>query len=421
MKKKTVIALAVTAAAISCLAGCGNKNEKQAETAKEATETVQETAATEEMTEPITEAVTADPELEEVKTYPVTLPDDYSKVTYTKTGAVDLDAMTDEAVQEDLELSAEETQVTDREVKDGDTVCIDFTGTVDGEGNDAMNSEGEILTIGDGDFLTEFESQIPGHKPGENFEIKFTFPEDYWQEDMAGKEAAFDVTLNYIVEYGDTPELTDEWAKANTEFETAEEYRENKKQELASQQDVFDQASKEEDLISSLVSVCDITIPEEDLEEAYKEYKEQLDKSAEEGGYEDVEKYLEEIYGMTEEEYKAEIMESYEGSQKRISAVEALIEKEGLAVSNDDFLKYLKEEIAPGYGYNDFEEFKSEMEEYGMMDYFDDLYREHVAALFLEDKATEVEDKNLEGAEDLPGEIEISDGEEFVLDGTDIE
>lgn len=121
------------------------------------------------------------------------------------------------------ELSADE-QLT---IADGDEVNIDFVGTVDGvefEGGNS-NGAGYDLTIGSGSFVDDFEQQLIGHKPGEEVTVEVTFPEDY-NEEMAGKDAVFAVTINGIQV---KPELTDAFVAENLadteEVSTAAEYR----------------------------------------------------------------------------------------------------------------------------------------------------------------------------------------------------
>lgn len=105
-------------------------------------------------------------------------------------------------------------QITDRAAADGDSVNIDYVGTVDGVEFDGGSAEGYDLTLGSGTFIDGFEDQIVGHTPGETFDVNVTFPEDYQATDLAGKDAVFATTLNYISETV-TPELTDDFVKEN--------------------------------------------------------------------------------------------------------------------------------------------------------------------------------------------------------------
>ncbi len=140
-------------------------------------------------------------------------------------------AATEEEVEEEIHsvLESHQELSTDEqmEIADGDTVNIDFVGSVDGEEFEGGSSGGEgyDLTIGSGSFVDDFEQQLIGHKPGEELTVEVTFPEDY-REELAGKDASFAVTVNGIMV---TPELTDAFVAENlsdTEgVSTASEYR----------------------------------------------------------------------------------------------------------------------------------------------------------------------------------------------------
>ena len=108
-------------------------------------------------------------------------------------------------------------EVTDRAVKDGDTLNIDYVGTVDGvafEGG-STDGKGTQVTIGVTSYIDDFLEQLIGHQPGETFDIEVTFPDPYENNpDLAGKDAVFTVTVNHIVETY-TYELTDDFVADN--------------------------------------------------------------------------------------------------------------------------------------------------------------------------------------------------------------
>lgn len=141
----------------------------------------------------------------------VTLPEDYAALT--------LPAGTDEVTEEDIDTYVKQNllynastlpQVTDRAAEMGDIVSIDFVGTVDGEKFDGGSSQDYILELGSGSFIDDFEDQIAGHTPGETFDVEVTFPDPYDSNpDLAGKDAVFATTLNYVAD------LTDEWIADN--------------------------------------------------------------------------------------------------------------------------------------------------------------------------------------------------------------
>lgn len=104
-------------------------------------------------------------------------------------------------------------EITDRAAADGDTVNIDYVGTIDGVAFDGGTASDYDLTLGSGTFIEGFEDQIVGHMPGETFDVNVTFPDNY-KANLAGKDAVFSTTLNYINE-DVTPDLTDDWVSSN--------------------------------------------------------------------------------------------------------------------------------------------------------------------------------------------------------------
>jgi trigger factor len=140
-------------------------------------------------------------------------------------------AATDEEVDEDINTTLESynyvSDDTSLEVADGDVVNIDYVGTIDDEEFDGntSNGEGYDLTIGSGTFVDDFEDQLIGSHPGDEVTVEVTFPDDYSNSDIAGKDAVFTVTINGITV---TPELTDDFVAENLDIEgvtTADEYR----------------------------------------------------------------------------------------------------------------------------------------------------------------------------------------------------
>ena len=151
-----------------------------------------------------------------------TLPEDYASIPLKK---ADIEP-TEEDVQSQIDslLSQNTTtqQITDRAAADGDTVNIDYVGTVDGVAFTGGTYSGYSLTLGSDSFIDGFEDQIVGHKPGETFEVNVTFPDGYSDSTdaegntvvLSNKKAVFSVTLNYISEEI-LPELTDAWVEEN--------------------------------------------------------------------------------------------------------------------------------------------------------------------------------------------------------------
>ena len=156
---------------------------------------------------------------------------DYVKtfdVNAVKIASADVE-YTDEKMQEDINTQLENHRVLNADaalaVKDGGVVNIDYVGTIDGTEFDGGSAQGSDLTIGSGSFIDDFEQQLIGTHPGDQVTVNVTFPEEYANNpDLAGKAAAFAVTVNGIKEL---PEFNDEFVQTNLAdyAQTAEEYR----------------------------------------------------------------------------------------------------------------------------------------------------------------------------------------------------
>ena len=193
-------------------------------------------------------------------------------------------------------------EITNRAAENGDTVNIDFAGSIDGVAFDGGTGSDYDLTLGSGTFIDGFEDQIVGHMPGETFDVNVTFPDDYQATNLAGKDAVFATTLNYINE-DVTPDLTDDWVSSNL----AESMGMNNVAELkafVSNSLLFSQESNE--LYGQLYNAADVStdLPENVqqyftdiiLYQPYmyaKMYGISMEDSLSKNGYSSVDEYLE--------------------------------------------------------------------------------------------------------------------------------
>ncbi len=109
-------------------------------------------------------------------------------------------------------------------IEKGDFAIIDFAGTVDGKPFSGGEGKGYPLEVGSGSFIPGFEEQLVGLKAGDSTDVDVTFPEEYFVKELAGKEAVFKVNVQ-DVKRKELPEVNDEFAKANSKFETIAELR----------------------------------------------------------------------------------------------------------------------------------------------------------------------------------------------------
>ena len=148
----------------------------------------------------------------------VTLPEGYSAMSVPAGFGQAEEADIDAQVEELMAYFPENVKVTDRAVVDGDTVNIDYVGSVDGVefagGN--TNGMGTDVVAGSTAYIDDFLTQIIGAMPGETINVEVTFPDVYKNNpDLAGKDALFVTTINYIVEGSIVPELTDAFVEKN--------------------------------------------------------------------------------------------------------------------------------------------------------------------------------------------------------------
>ena len=152
----------------------------------------------------------------------VTLPEDFASVAIKRSDVEPTSEEVEEQISDLLSQYSSTEHITDRAAADGDTVNINYVGSVNNVEFTGGSAENYDLTLGSGTFIDGFEDQIIGHKPGETFDVNVTFPDGYSDSTdaegnavvLSNKKAVFSVTLNYISEEI-LPELTDAWVEEN--------------------------------------------------------------------------------------------------------------------------------------------------------------------------------------------------------------
>lgn len=165
-----------------------------------------------------------------VEVYPSVEVKDYKGVSVDET----IPEVEDEAIARMLEMEQKKVARSvpvEREAKNGDTITLDYAGFVGDEQFEGGTAENQNLTLGSGQFIPGFEDQLIGAKPGDDVDVKVTFPEQYHAENLAGKEAVFHCKVHEVREE-QLPELDDEFAKDVSEFDTLDEMKEDIKSRL---------------------------------------------------------------------------------------------------------------------------------------------------------------------------------------------
>jgi len=168
-------------------------------------------------------------------------------------------------VKEELERvqksQARMETVEDRKTEKGDTVIIDFEGTVDGEAFSGGSAENYELKLGSGQFIPGFEEQLEGKDAGEEVEVEVVFPGDYHAEELAGKPAVFKCKIHEIKKEI-LPEIDDELASDVSEFETLAEYKKDLKKKLQESAHETDLSVMKDRVLEKLYELNEIAVPE---------------------------------------------------------------------------------------------------------------------------------------------------------------
>lgn len=168
----------------------------------------------------------------------------------TSVSDADVDSELENKRQQQAELVLKE----DEAAADGDTIVIDYEGSVDGEKFDGGSADNYSLVLGSGSFIPGFEDQLVGHKAGEDVDVNVTFPEDYHAKDLAGKDALFKVKIHEVKEK-QLPELDDEFAKdVDEDVETLAELKDKVKKQLQDQKEAAAKAAIEDAAIEAAVA-----------------------------------------------------------------------------------------------------------------------------------------------------------------------
>ena len=258
--------------------------------------------------------------------------------------------VSDDDIEHELGHMAERNSrvvpVEDRSVENKDITVIDFEGSVDGVKFEGGKAEGHELEIGSGSFIPGFEEQIVGMKIGEEKDIKVKFPDDYFSEDLKGKEAVFHVKLHEIKKK-ELPEINDDFAKDASEFETLAELKNSIKEKLEEENKNRAKYETEEEAIKEVCKNTEIDIPtgmiETELDNMVRDVETRLSYQGM-----NMEMYLQMI-GKTMEEFRKEGEEQAKEAVKTRLVLEQIIKDENIEADEKKVEERL-EEMAKAYG-----------------------------------------------------------------------
>lgn len=214
--KKWIVTAAVLALTASVLAGCGNENAGADNTESAANESADNNTVVVYEEDAYVNAI-------EVANY-VTL-GEYKGITVEAASPEVTDEALESYIQSILVNNMISTEITDRPVQEGDIANIDYEGKKDGVAFDGGTAQGQDLAIGSGQFIEGFEEGLIGVEIGETVDLNLTFPEGYQSAELAGQDVVFTVTVNSI-RVETVPELNDEFVQGlGVDLNTVEEFR----------------------------------------------------------------------------------------------------------------------------------------------------------------------------------------------------
>lgn len=337
MKKLVKAGLCGVAAAMLMTAGCSDKAAEN-ETTQGASTAEAEAAETE----------AAETEAEEyVAESSVTL-GEYKGIAVT----VPKVEVTDEELNAQIEylLTANGEYVpVDDAAELEDIVNIDYKGLLNSEEFEGGTAEGFDLTLGSGDFIEGFEDGLVGAKKGEKRSLNLTFPEVYTEE-LAGKDVVFEVTVNEVKRL-EVPELTDAFvAEKYADYAgNVEELKQFLYDGMLKQEQYVSDGQRDALILQNIIDASEIVCATKEIDDAYTQQLNSYTVMLSANGI-DMATYAS-MYGMTEDEFKAQIRESAKEMAKQEVVLKEIAKLENITVSDAD-----KEQLAKDYGSESVEE-----------------------------------------------------------------
>ena len=291
--------------------------------------------------------------------------------------------VTDADIDHELEHMADRNSrivtVEDRPVENGDITVIDFEGFVDGKAFEGGKAENHELTIGSNTFIPGFEEQLVGMKTGDEKDINVTFPEEYFSEELKGKNAVFKIKLHEIKKK-ELPKLDDDFAKDTSEFDTLKELKNSIKEKLEHENKHRAEHETEDAAIKAVVDSAEIDIPsgmiETELDNMIRDMEQRM-------AYQGMkfEQYLQMI-GKSMEDFRKENEEIAKSSVKTRLTLEAIVNAEKVEPKQEDVDSKLKE-MSEMYGQKEEDLKKNEQ----FVNYVKDSLKNEAVIKFIIDNA----------------------------------
>jgi len=308
---------------------------------------------------------------------------DYSNLEVEKASREVSDTMVEAKLKSVQDMNARLITVTDRNIENGDIATIDYKGTVDGEEFEGGSAEAYDLEIGSGAFIPGFEEQLVGKAIGEEVEVKVSFPEEYHAEELAGKDAVFQVKIHEI-KAKELPELDDEFAKDVSEFDTLDEYKASIKAEITKEVEANADVEEENKIVESVVEAAELEIPNGMIESQLDNEVREFTQSLQMQGLA-IEQYYQ-FTGTSEENLREQMREAAITRVKGDLVLEAIAKAENIEVTEEDRINELVK-LAEVYKQEDTDKFVEDMKK-GDLSFLDQALINQKVIEFLKGKVT---------------------------------
>jgi trigger factor len=283
-----------------------------------------------------------------------------------------------EAIDAELERLRESSaslETVEREAAEGDFAVLDFQGSIDGEPFEGGEARGYPLELGSGRLVEGFEEQLVGASAGDERDVNVTFPEDYRAEELAGKDALFKVTVKEVKEKR-LPELDDDLAAEAGGFDTLDELREDLAARLRQAQEREIEAEFREATVDAAAVTAEIDLPHSIVHAKAHEMWNNTRRQLQQQGL-DPAQYLQ-ITGKSEHDLIDESEPDAERALRRESVLAAVVEAEGIEVTEDELIDSLTQAVAAGGRQPDADTVQKTLERI-KADGRDDVLREDIA------------------------------------------
>ena len=265
---------------------------------------------------------------------------DYKGITFDKVEYNVSDKDIEDELSRLQDRNSRMVEVKDEPCKDGDTVIIDYSGSVDGVKFEGGTAEKQSLTLGSKSFIPGFEEQVVGMNIGDEKDINVKFPEEYHAENLKGKDAVFAIKLHEI-KRKELPEITDDFIKESTGAESLEAYKAETKERLEKQNAERAERELEDQMVRKITDASEMEIPDAMING-------QIDQMVQDMSYrlsyqglkiEDYLKYL----GQTMDDFRKGYEEQAKSIVKSQLVIGKIIEDEKIEATEEDVEKRIEE------------------------------------------------------------------------------